>query len=380
LAELSFKKGKEYVQKEFQRLLSVEETGEYQIIKSKAGKPAQRTDVERSKDHISYLSFNPPPFWETPYNVLKATFHSSKRPLELIYHGGEEILVPTAGKISYQFCWAGPGKGPEDIQETVNESSLIRINPQIPHHTWAADAGPTEAWMIFRHWSAMTAAINVDAGESEHLAWRRMRAADLKQQPWRYALIAWGLSERIRVNRSAAGLSCEQVAKDCGITPSHLSRIERAEANVSIDTLIKLVRYLGVDIRDLVGGSNWLYKIAKRPAGKAACAKMLRPPSDHFLHLTCHQLRQNGTVQCASDSNADQTIIALQGRMILEVGTGNGETRLDVLEPGDVAHFRKHVSVSLKAWEDSTVLQVTYSAAAAAVKCDCANDEEQRWK
>ncbi len=169
------------------------------------------------------------------------------------------------------------------------------------------------------------------------------------------------------------------MAKDCGITPSHLSRIERAEANVSIDTLIKLVRYLGVDIRDLVGGSNWLYKLAKRPTGKSATARMLRPPSDHFLHLTWRQLAQNGTAEFDS-GQANQTLIVLNGRLILEISSGGGETRLDVLESGDVAHFRKHVKVSAKAWADSALLQIFYSAAPAGGKCDCANEQEVKSK
>ena len=64
-----------------------------------------------------------------------------------------------------------------------------------------------------------------------------MLTADELRHGERYALAAWGISEKIRVARLRAGLSIRQLAAACQIDPAQLSRIETGSgaSNVSLE-------------------------------------------------------------------------------------------------------------------------------------------------
>jgi transcriptional regulator with XRE-family HTH domain len=50
----------------------------------------------------------------------------------------------------------------------------------------------------------------------------------------------------IRVVREARGLSLRAAAHLAGIDPAHLSKVERGEAGLSVDSLARLARVLGL--------------------------------------------------------------------------------------------------------------------------------------
>ena len=133
-----------------------------------------------------------------------------------MHHGGEEILLPSHGSVSYHFFWSAGGAEPTRTlrPNPVEPGGIIRINPQIPHHTWAAGEEVAEAWMIIRDLSETTAGTHLDLHADVRLdvppARAQLTAQDLRQAE-RYALAAWGISEKIRLGRLRAGLSIREL-------------------------------------------------------------------------------------------------------------------------------------------------------------------------
>jgi transcriptional regulator with XRE-family HTH domain len=60
------------------------------------------------------------------------------------------------------------------------------------------------------------------------------------------------LGEIIRDQRMKAGLSQEQLAEKADLARNYIGNIERAEYQVTVETLAKIARALGVRMRDLV--------------------------------------------------------------------------------------------------------------------------------
>lgn len=61
------------------------------------------------------------------------------------------------------------------------------------------------------------------------------------------------IGRRIKSVREEAGLSQEKLAAKIGMTRSNYARIERGATNVTIDTLIRIAKGLGVDVRVTIG-------------------------------------------------------------------------------------------------------------------------------
>ena len=60
------------------------------------------------------------------------------------------------------------------------------------------------------------------------------------------------LGETIRAKRIKAGLSQEQLAEKAQLARNYIGNIERAEYKVTVETLAKIAKALGVRVRDLV--------------------------------------------------------------------------------------------------------------------------------
>lgn len=61
------------------------------------------------------------------------------------------------------------------------------------------------------------------------------------------------LGEAIRARRTKAGLSQEQLAEKADLARNYIGNIERAEYKVTVETLARIAKALGVKVRDLVG-------------------------------------------------------------------------------------------------------------------------------
>ena len=380
LQELYFTEGAENAYQAFLGLLPDSAFRPYDVQRTGQGQPAKRTDVD-TDDGITYESFNPPAYSEAPYALLRVRFeHKPKR--DFIYHGGEEILIPVAGEVYYHFFSnAGAPRAKRQIlKPPLKPGDIIRVNPQVPHHTWGGRDG-AEAWMIIRHLSDTIDQISLNPqldSQDLHPTPRKVEVEDLVQ-PGRYALIAWGLAEKIRLHRDLAHLRIVDLAGLCGIDSSHLSRLENADTNVSLDTLIRIARVLRIGLAELVAPAPWCYESAVIP--HAECKSpwtphpvLTRPPGAiHFLHPMYLELSVGSTADvCNTYKDVPQgtlsSWIVLEGRVIFEIKSApSTPTTPEFLEKGSVIHFRQTaVPEKIQALQDSKLLQIVYSS-----KCNC---------
>lgn len=56
----------------------------------------------------------------------------------------------------------------------------------------------------------------------------------------------------VQARRAALSLTMKEAAERAGLYPRHWQRIEAGQANVTIETMDKISRALGVDIVDLI--------------------------------------------------------------------------------------------------------------------------------
>jgi transcriptional regulator with XRE-family HTH domain len=60
------------------------------------------------------------------------------------------------------------------------------------------------------------------------------------------------VGESVRARRKKASLSQEQLAEKADLTRNYIGDIERAEKRITLETLDKIAKALGVRVRDLV--------------------------------------------------------------------------------------------------------------------------------
>lgn len=363
--------GSEEAHKVFSNLDKREEVPPYYIVH--VGREADRTDVDKDKEKITYLTYDPP-FLDQPYSIQRVKFEPQKKD-SFIYHAGEEILAPIAGEILYQFYWSQGREEPKSrpLKSALQHGSIIRINPQVPHHTWARGE-PAEAWMIFRDLSDALISIGVDSVFTKHAGLKqspRHITEEELRDPGRYALTAWGLAEHIRCYRERANLDLTQLADACGIDTSHLSRIEKGITNVSLDVLMRIARCLGLNLEDLVCPSKLPWEIAKIPTSSR---KREAEPSEiwknwlqykHLLHATHWRMPSKSKIEGSKlkiPKSAHSSWILLTGEVKFKY-TAEATSTPQVLESSGVLHLRREAteSFALEALEESQLLHITYS-------------------
>jgi transcriptional regulator with XRE-family HTH domain len=360
----------------------------YFLYRPGEGQSVVRTDVD-VEDGITYENYSPPAFWGAPYQILKLRMEWVEQP-SFIYHGGEELLLPISGEIPYHFFWHNPPAGWKKPQtheiEPLKRGSIIRINPELPHHAWAGGKEKNaiaHAWMVIRHVSNAGTSITLNTphkGKELHPAPRRVKASDFKD-PGRFALIAWGLSEKIRLQRDQSKLSIAQVAAHCEIDASHLSRIERADTNVSLDTLLRVCRFLGIDLSELIAPEPWAFQLGslslpKKPESPFFSRPLPPPPGheqatrqykiSHFLHPVYWELKQGETLdktvfkKTKINSGFNSSWIVLEGQAIMEIPTESNNVSVLTDEDG-VAHLRGLFPNKIQAIQKSRLLQIVYA-------------------
>jgi len=381
LAEVYFARGQEAARDHLGLAVPEAMLRPYSVVKAGGGQTCLRTDAEAS-DHISYESFNPPALWEAPYAIYRVRFERAPKQ-DFMFHSGEELLIPISGDIVYHFYWSPGGEPPrhEILNPPLRRNSLIRIDPQVPHHTWAAGKGDAEAWMVFRHGSNGAAAIGLEAGHrsqmtSEQTSPRRIKLEDLQGDPGKYALVAWGVAEKIRLYRQRASLTVAQLAAMCDVHPSYLSRVEEARTNVSLELLLRVARVLHMGLEEIVAPPGWCREIALFPkpnwkeGPRAPQPALHRPPGlRHFVHPVYWSLRSSQSA--TSNERTMSSWIVLEGRAIFELPEasvgGPGSQRSELLETGSVIHLRAVGPIRVQALENTELLQIVYSAA----DCPC---------
>lgn len=368
LEELYYLQGPSLASDAFKAQLAPSAVSGYSVLKSEEGQPTLRTDVN-DKDGIEYESFNPPAFWEVPYNLLKATFSHTPK-VDFMYHGGEEALIPLTGEIYYHFYTTFEAKRPH-VKKVgpLRPGSIILLNPQMPHHTWGGPKGG-QAWMIIRHVSDTASSISLNPSKTNvdpHPTPRRIDIRKLKE-PGVYSLVAWGIAEKVRLVRDRTGYKVSQLARACGIDPSHWSRIENADTNVSLETLMRVSQFLGIGLDELICPSPWCYQTDKLPPIKQAknvSSKPLNPEGwNHDLHMSCWNFPAGSAFsprRASEKTSPPSSWVMLEGRAIFDIST-NGKTEAEIMGVGGVLHFRHELPLRIQALEKTQLLKIVYSA------------------
>jgi transcriptional regulator with XRE-family HTH domain len=246
--------------------------------------------------------------------------------------------------------------------------SIVRIDPQTPHHTWAAGNRPAEAWMIMRDASNRAVSISVDPDanpRSNRSDISRRASADQLEDPSHYALVAWGLLERIRSHRERARLTIAELAVRCDLDAGHLSRVEAGKANLSLEALVRIARFLQINVADLVPRLPRPWRVEPL----AGVGGQLTPLFDdsagrpHLMHTHALDLEAGDVhdVNAGGDSFEYSSWITLAGRTLFEVIEGTANTG-ELLERGNVIHFRSALPIRIRALDSSRLLRVTYSS------------------
>jgi transcriptional regulator with XRE-family HTH domain len=61
------------------------------------------------------------------------------------------------------------------------------------------------------------------------------------------------IGENVRLHRKKAGLSQEKLAEKADLHSVYISQVERADRAVTIDSLLKITKALGIHLRDVIG-------------------------------------------------------------------------------------------------------------------------------
>lgn len=60
------------------------------------------------------------------------------------------------------------------------------------------------------------------------------------------------IGENVRILRKRAGFSQETLAEKADLHPVYISQVERADRAVTIDSLLKITKALGIKLRDVI--------------------------------------------------------------------------------------------------------------------------------
>ncbi len=373
LAEIYFRDGGDAARTALEAVSPGDLLQNYLVVRR--GEHALRTHAQQ-RDRIRYQSFNPP-LWGWPYSILRVRFDPAEKD-RFMHHGGEEVLLPIQGSVCYHFFWsAGRGRPTRKVLPSpLKPGSIIRIDPQIPHHTWAAGEEPAEAWMIIRDLTDGTAGTHLDLPLGVNLEVktpRRQLTSKELEQSERYALVAWGIAEKIRLSRLRASLSIRQLATACQIDAAQLSRIENgsSSSNVSLEVLLRIARCLGLEIQQLLStefiDKRNPFKIEKISQTRKArvVRSVLCIPQRHYLHLDHWSVPEGETLNLKEDRgdpDAHRSWIVLKGEAIFDLADPISGTTRELVDRDSVIHCRNHAGVtSIRALQNLRLLQITYS-------------------
>lgn len=404
-----FEKGEEQVSSMLKDLLSLRpDELFYAHIRFNEGQPASRTDATDDIKSVSYEHFDPPSFWQNPFQVMRV-FVKPDKPTKFYYHDGEELLVPIDGSgVKYDFFWSEPGSGRQpyvfaDTNCLVRPRHASRIHPQIPHRAWSDS--DTRAWMITRPHGNSAAQIYVATRDkvASQATSRTIEESELlgledgQKNPsgikLQYSLIGWGISEAIRQKRLRANLPVDTVAKRLKIDPGHLSKIEKGHTNVSLETLVGIFDILDIDLSKhlappsfaienapfpTVRSDGWA-PVFDRPAPNLELIKDRVEPvfTDHFIHPQFLSVCDGQAVEFAdTESIWPSAWITISGQAIVEFHEksdrhGKKWNGNDVfLQPEGVLHLRAKGATIKKITpvNDCELIQILYDP----MVCHCA--------
>jgi transcriptional regulator with XRE-family HTH domain len=218
--------------------------------------------------------------------------------------------------------------------------------------------------MAIRHLSDSRTAVAVPTvGQRKEPAFtpppRRVSPSDVANLG-RYALIAFGIAESIRHRRESLGLPLTEFARQLGVDPSHVSRIENADTNPSLVVLSAISSALGLSLRQLLTPPRWAFTADwpnSDPLGSAGEASSADISHGHALHHRIVTVPAKGFSRTLGITQDFVTCIALDGEAIVRFRI-EGQEQSEFLGEAGVVHARNLTELALKATQGNAKVLV----------------------
>ncbi len=161
-----------------------------------------------------------------------------------------------------------------------------------------------------------------------------------------------GLGPRLRELRRGRGLSLADVAEGTGISASFLSMVEKGQSDITVSRLMRLVRWFGVSIADLVQAPDpATVQVVRRDQRRSLrlvdegiAIEMLTRDGTHRMLPVVNVYAEGGAMAEPARHDGEEFVLVVDGTVELTVGDGNPIE----LGPGDSAHYRADVPHSFR--------------------------------
>lgn len=371
---------------------------------------------------IRHDSFPMPPYWGEPaYSIYRVFVEKGKpKPAMWMSHSGEECLyTESEAGIAYNMFWPRTGEDStipvDDLEVFCRNGQIVRILPNVPH--WNSAETDSTAWMAIRHLSGSTEQDEEPQPSNLTPRTNRKRAdegppsaraftLDEVKEPSRAFVLLSDFRGQLQVARQRAGLSIAQLSSQCDMHSTYIWKAERGEANLSLLTVNTLARVVRLDMSrfglpEYFPDPNWSmekpdttfarflpYQLSEKPNDElledGVPYPLLNSPAEyqHWLHPARCNLKKGSELRFCpkhrnshtdmnepwSSTSADpgglgcfgrETWIVLEGKLSFE----SDETEL-LLSPKyhPVLHLRTEAKGVLRAYEDSRLLRIVFSA------------------
>jgi transcriptional regulator with XRE-family HTH domain len=145
------------------------------------------------------------------------------------------------------------------------------------------------------------------------------------------------LGERLRTIRQLRGLTLKEVAEGTGLTTSFLSRLERGQTGVTVESLIRLADVYGVPMVDffdhqpvadsllIPSGTSMPLNVGTTPSG--ATSESLIPRSGAQLQATLYRTPPLGSRPESFVHAGEEFVFVIEGSMTYFVGAQQYEAQ-----------------------------------------------------
>ncbi|HEX2302890.1 MAG TPA: cupin domain-containing protein [Gaiella sp.] len=160
------------------------------------------------------------------------------------------------------------------------------------------------------------------------------------------------LGQRLRQLRRGRGLSLADVAEGTGISASFLSMVEKGQSDITVSRLMRLVRWFGVSIADLVQEPDPAtvhvvradQRRSLRLVDEGIAIEMLTTDGGHRMMPVVNVYAEGGAMAEPARHEGEEFVLVVDGRVELTVGDGDPIE----LGPGDSAHYRSDLPHSFR--------------------------------
>lgn len=160
------------------------------------------------------------------------------------------------------------------------------------------------------------------------------------------------LGFRLRELRKSRGVSLAEVAEGTGISASFLSMVEKGKSDITVSRLMRLVRWFGVSVADLVQDtSTSVVQVVRSDRRRSVhltdekiSIQVLAADGRHKMMPVINIYAEGGGMDDVARHDGEEFVHVLEGRVELTVG----DEEPIMLEAGDSAYYRSDAPHSFR--------------------------------